>query len=48
MALEKSSKEFEKYKKIQNQIEKENSIKELDEDLGKLTKNLKSKKNNHP
>jgi len=48
MALEKSSKEFEKYKKIQNQIEKENSIKELEEDLGKLTKNLKIKKNNHP
>ncbi|MFT7612525.1 MAG: hypothetical protein ACI9J3_001488 [Parvicellaceae bacterium] len=41
MALEKSSEEFEKYKKTQKQIEKENSIKELEEDLSKLTKKLK-------
>lgn len=41
MALEKSSKEFEKYKETQKQIEKENSIKELEEDLSKLTKKLK-------
>lgn len=38
MALEKSSEEFEKYKETQKHIEKENSIKELEEDLNKLTK----------
>ena len=41
MALEKSGAEFEKYKESQKQIEKENSIKELEEDLSKLTKKLK-------
>ena len=41
IALEKSSKEFEKYKVVQKQIEKEISIKELEEDLNKLTKKLK-------
>jgi len=44
MALEKSSEEFEKYKETQKQIEKENSIKELEEDLSKLTKKLKGGK----
>ena len=44
MALEKSSEEFEKYKEVQKQIEKENSIKELEEDLSKLTKKLKGGK----
>ena len=44
MALEKSSEEFEKYKESQKQIEKENSIKELEEDLSKLTKKLKGEK----
>jgi hypothetical protein len=43
-ALEKSSEEFEKYKEVQNQLEKEMSIKELEEDLSKLTTNLKSGK----
>ena len=40
-ALKKSGEEFEKYKKVQKQIEKENIIKELEEDLSKLTKKLK-------
>ena len=44
MALEKSSEEFEKYKVTQKQIEKENSIKELEDDLSKLTKKLKGRK----
>ncbi len=44
MALEKSNEEFEKYKESQKQIEKENSIKELEEDLSKLTKKLKGGK----
>lgn len=43
-AIEKSSDEFEKYKETQKQIEKEMSIKELEEDLSKLTTNLKSGK----
>jgi hypothetical protein len=42
MALEKSSEEFEKYKETQKQFEKENSIKELEEDLSKLTKKIKN------
>ena len=41
MALEKSDAEFEKYKKTQNQIVKESSLKELEEDLSKLTKKIK-------
>jgi len=41
MALEKSNEEFEKYKETQKQIEKENSIKELEEDLSKLSKKIK-------
>jgi len=44
MALEKSSEEFEKYKEVQKQNEKENSIKELEEDLSKLTKKIKGGK----
>ena len=44
MALEKSSEEFEKYKESQKQIEKENSIKELEEDLNKLSKKIKGGK----
>jgi len=44
MALEKSNEEFEKYKESQKQIEKENSIKELEEDLNKLTKKIKGGK----
>ena len=44
MALKKSGAEFEKYKESQKQIEKENSIKELEEDLSKLTKKLKGGK----
>ncbi|MBL1279718.1 MAG: virulence RhuM family protein [Fluviicola sp.] len=43
-ALEKSNEEFEKYKEAQKQIEKENSLKELEEDLSKLTKKLKGEK----
>jgi len=44
MALEKSGTEFEKYKESQKQIEKEINIKELEEDLNKLTKKLKGGK----
>lgn len=36
MALKKSDEEFEKYKKAQKQIEKQNSLKELEEDIKKL------------
>ena len=44
MALEESNEEFDKYKEAQKQVEKENSIKELEEDLSKLTKKLKGGK----
>ena len=44
MALEKSDDEFEKYKKTQKQIAKESSLKELEEDLSKLTKKIKEGK----
>jgi len=44
MALEKSGEEFEKYKETQKHIEKENSIKELEQDLSKLTKKIKGGK----
>lgn len=37
-AFEKSTEEFEKYKFQQSQIEKENSLKELEEDINKLKK----------
>jgi hypothetical protein len=43
MALEKSSKEFEKYKEAQKLIEKMNSLKELEDDLNKLTKRIKNR-----
>jgi len=42
MALEKSGEEFEKYKETQKQLEKENSLKELEEDLSKLSKKIKT------
>ncbi|MEA1986142.1 MAG: RhuM family protein [Candidatus Marinimicrobia bacterium] len=41
MALEKSNEEFTKYKKTQIQIEKENSLKEIEQDISKLSKILK-------
>jgi len=44
IALEKSDEEFEKYKKTQKQIVKESSIKELEDDLSKLTKKIKEGK----
>jgi len=43
MALEKSSKEFEKYNETQKQLEKENSFKELEMDLLKLSKKVEKK-----
>ena len=42
-ALEKSSEEFEKYKAAQNQIEKEQSLKEIEQDIQKLKKQHKNK-----
>lgn len=36
MAVEKADEEFKKYKKVQKQTEKENSLKELEKDLSKL------------
>jgi len=41
MALEKSSDEFKKYKETQKQIEKENSLKEIERDIKILSKNIK-------
>jgi len=41
LALEKSGEEFEKYKEVLKQVEKENSFKELEQDLSKLTKKIK-------
>jgi len=41
MALEKSSEEYTKYKEIQQQIEKENSLKEIEQDINKLSKKIK-------
>lgn len=43
MALKKSTVEFEKYKIEQAQIEKEQSFKEIEEDIKKLSKTLKGK-----
>ena len=40
MALEKSNKEYQKYKETQKQIEKENSLKELEHDINMLSKKL--------
>ncbi len=42
MALEKSSEEFKKYKENLKQIEKENSLKELEKDFNSLSKKLKN------
>ena len=44
MALEKSDEEFEKYKDIQKQIEKENSLKEIEQDIRRLSKKIKNGK----
>ena len=41
MALEKSNKEYQKYKETLKQIEKENSLKELEQDINMLSKKLK-------
>ena len=41
MALEKSSEEFKKYKETQKQIDKENSLKEIEQDIKTLSKNIK-------
>ena len=41
-ALEKSSEEFNKYKETQKQIEKENSLKEIEQDISKLSKEIKN------
>jgi len=38
MALQKSEQEYEKYKQTQKQIEKEQSLKEIEEDIKKLSK----------
>jgi len=40
-AVEKSKEEFAKYIKIQKQIEKENSLKEIEQDISKLSKEIK-------
>ena len=45
MALEKSTDEFKKYKETQKQIEKENSLKEIEEDIRKLSKKIKNNDN---
>jgi hypothetical protein len=39
--LLKSSEEFTKYKETQIQIEKENSLKEIEQDIGRLSKKIK-------
>lgn len=44
MALEKSSDEFTIYKETQKQIEKENSLKEIEQDIIKLSKKIKNGK----
>lgn len=41
MALEKSNKEFKKYTETQKQIEKENSLKEIEQDISRLSKKIK-------
>ncbi|RLD83505.1 MAG: cell filamentation protein Fic [Bacteroidetes bacterium] len=41
MALEKSSEEFEKYKETQKQFEKEASLKEIEQDISRLSKKIK-------
>ncbi|MFN5168797.1 MAG: virulence RhuM family protein [Cyclobacteriaceae bacterium] len=42
MALQKSEAEYEKYKQTQKQLEKEQSLKEIEEDIKKLSKQTKS------
>ena len=42
MALQKSEQEYEKYKQTQKQIEKEQSLKEIEEDIKKLGRQTKS------
>lgn len=41
MALEKSDEEYTKYKETQKQIEKENSLKEIEQEISKLSKKIK-------
>ena len=41
-ALEKSSEEFDKYKEAQKQIEKENSLKEIERDINKLSTKIQN------
>lgn len=43
MALEKSSDEFRKYKETQKQIEKESSLKEIEQDIKSLSKNIQKR-----
>jgi len=38
MAIDKSSLEYEKYKEVQKQLQKEQSLKEIEEDIQKLKK----------
>lgn len=45
MALEKSSDEFKKYKETQKQIERENSLKEIEQDIKSMSKNIKKEDN---
>ena len=42
MALQKSEAEYEKYKQTQKQLEKEQSLKEIEEDIKKLSKQNKA------
>ena len=46
-ALEKSNIEYEKYNEQQKQIEKENSLKEIETDISKLSGKLKRKKDDN-
>jgi hypothetical protein len=45
MALEKSSEEFKKYKETQKQIEKENNLKEIEQDISRLSKKINNGNN---
>ena len=42
-AVQKSNKEFVKYKETQKQIEKENSLKEIEQDISQLSKEIKKR-----
>lgn len=44
LALQKASDEYDKYKEVQKQLERLESIKELEQDIQKLSKNIKKKK----